>query len=371
MKICCVECGDSIHTQRWVNYFAKKGDEVHLICWEVLPGYDDSIHIHLLTKLAPRIWRISQYLSFLLWLFQVRWLIRKIRPDIVEGHFVTVYGFLAACSGFHPLIIVAWGSDILIAPKQNPLWKFIAKYALGKADLVVCRSPMLKEEISKLGVDPSKIKIILIGVDTDEFHPLSRDAKLRENLGIAASQPVVISTRSLYPVYNVETLVKAIPLILKEIPEAKFIIAGRGEEQSYLENLAQELGISSDVRFIGWVSHDRLPEYLALADVYVSTSLSDGTSNSLLEAMACEIAPVVTDLPANRGWVTDSENGFIVAVADTRALAERIIYLIKDKELRKRFGKISREIIKDKAEYHKEMEKREKIYQELIRSTRG
>ena len=99
MRICYVADGASIHAQRWANYFAKKGHEIHLICWKVMPGYDDNVNIHLLTRLAPKIWKVSQYLSFLFWIFQVRRSINRIKPDIVDGHFVTVYGFLAACSG--------------------------------------------------------------------------------------------------------------------------------------------------------------------------------------------------------------------------------------------------------------------------------
>jgi glycosyltransferase involved in cell wall biosynthesis len=366
VRICFVSEGISIHTQRWVNYFAKKGHDVHLICWRVLPGYDKNVHIHLLTRFPPKTWNLSLYPSALFWIMQVRQLIKEIKPDVVVGFYLTGMGYISARSGFQPVVVVGIGSDILIEPKRNLLWKFHARYAIRKADLIVCLAPILEEEISRLGVDPNKVRTILIGVDTEKFQPLPGDKKLRYSLGIGMSQPIVISTRSLYPIYNVGTLIKSIPLILKEIPEAKFIIAGKGKQQGHLEKLAQELGVSSSVRFIGWVAHDRLPEYLALADVYVSTSLSDGASNSLLEAMACGIVPVVTDIPANRGWVTDGENGFVVPPGDTAALAERIVYLIKNKEIRETFGKIGREIVKQRAEYAREMEKMEMIYQGLL-----
>ena len=121
--------------------------------------------------------------------------------------------------------------------------------------------------------------------------------------------------------------------------------------------MAKSLGISDSIRFLGWIPHGELPEYLASSDIYVSTSLSDSTSLSLQEAMACELAPVVTDLPANREWVTDGENGFIVPINDIQSLADRIVYLLKNNEARKRFGKAGREVIKQRAEYEREMEK--------------
>jgi glycosyltransferase involved in cell wall biosynthesis len=369
MRICYVADGASIHTQRWVNYFARKGHEVHLICWKLMPGYDDNILIHLLTRLAPKIWVVSQYFSFLFWILQVRRLVRKIKPDIIDGHFITVYGFLAACSGFHPLVVSAWGSDMLVQSKRNPLSKFTAKYAVKKADMIICLFPIdvAKEQITELGIDSNKIKRFLLGVDTAEFNPSHRDEKIRHNLGIGSSQPVVISTRILAPIYNVETLVKAIPLVLAEVPQAEFVIAGTGEQQGYLKELARDLGVSNNTKFIGWVPRTELPEYLSSADIYVSSSLSDGASNSLLEAMACELAPVVTNIPANRPWINEGENGFLFPVRDYKTLASKIINLLHNQEMREDFGRTSREIVQKKAEQQTEMEKMDSIYTELIK----
>jgi glycosyltransferase involved in cell wall biosynthesis len=364
MRICYVADGTSIHTQKWVNYFAKKGHETYLICWKVMSGYEDNVNIHLLTRFAPRIWTVSQYFSFLSWIPQVRRLINRIKPDIVDGHFITIYGFLAACSGFHPLVVSAWGSDILIHPKRNLILKAIIKYALGKADMVTCDSEVAREGLTKLGVEPAKIRVILKGVDTQQFSRQHMNEELRTRLGISGV-PTIVSTRSLEPIYNVEMLIKAIPLILKHTPEAKFVIVGSGKQRKYLENLAISLGISDSIRFVGRVLHDELPEYLALSDIYVSTSLSDTSHISLQEAMACQLAPVVTDIPANHAWIEDGKNGFIVPVDDIRALADKIVHLVRNEHLREEFGRENRRIIQEKAEYENEMSKIEKAYREL------
>ena len=368
MRICYVADGASIHTQRWVNYFAKNGHETHLICWKVMPGYEDNVNIHPLTRLAPKIWTVSQYLSFLFWILQVRRLINRIKPDIVDGHFITVYGFLAAYSGFHPLVISAWGSDILVQPKRNPISKFTARYAGKKADIIILLFPIdvAKKQIAELEIDSNKIRALLLGVDTAEFNPSHRDEKIRRTLGIESSQPVVISTRTLAPIYDVETLVKAIPLVLAEIPHAKFVVAGTGEQQDYLTELARVLGVSNNTKFIGWVSRSELPKYLSSADVYVSSSLSDGTSNSLLEAMACGLAPIVTDIPANQPWVNDGKNGFLFPTRDYKTLASKIIYLLNNAEERENFSRRSREIVQKKAEQKTEMKKLERVYHELV-----
>ncbi len=341
---------------------------MHLISPRFPPGYkgyDKKIKMHPLVRLFPRIWKVSGYLSGILWLFQVRRLVRRIRPDILDAHFITLNGYLAVISGFHPLILSAWGSDVLISPQRNPIHRFLTEYALKKAEIVVCDSETVRKELIKLGTNPSRIRKIFWGVDTQKFAPQQRDNEIKRRLALVGA-PVVICTRHLEPLYNVQMVIKAIPLVLKQVPKVKFIIVGGGEQRNYLEDLANSSGVLDSTRFIGWIEHDELPNYLALSDVYVSTSLSDSTSLSLQEAMACELAPVVTDLPANREWIVDGKNGLIVSTNDVHVLAAKITHLLENEQVRERFGKAGREIIKEKAEYEKEMDRMERIYQELL-----
>jgi len=347
-----------------VNYFAKKGHEVHLICWRLMPGYDENIHIHSLTRLPPKKW--TQYLSALLWIFQTRRLITKIKPDIVDGHFITSYGFLAACSGFHPLVVNAWGTDVLILPKQSKIYRFLTVYSLKKADLITCDGENTKEAMIRLGVRPEKIRLVYHGVDTQKFNPKRREQKLRDALGLFKS-PAAISVRMLEPLYDVESLVRAMPSITKQVPETKLIIAGEGGQKDYLQNLVGSLGISSAVRFVGQIAHDELPKYLASADVYVSTSLSDGgIAVSTSEAMASGLSVVVTNCGDIKEWITDGENGFIVPVKAPQAIAAKVIYLLENEDTRMKFGRLAREVVENKADYEKEMLKMEKLYQQLI-----
>ena len=329
-------------------------------------GYAKGVQLHILVRLMPQIWPVTRYLNGLLWLVQIRRLVSRIKPDILDAHGITVNGYLGVASGFHPLVLTAWGSDILIDAKKNGVYKFLAKQALRRADHIVCCSSAIEKETIQLGATPDKKEVIFIGTNTSKFSPAQKDTMLLQRLNISDSSPVVISTRSLRSVYDVETLIRAIPLVLEEVPEARFVIVGQGEQTSYLERLAQDFGISDSVKFVGWIPHDELPKYLASSDVYVSTSLSDGTSISLLEAMACGLAPVVTDIPANQPWIKDGENGFLIPVKDHKMLATRITYLIKNAEIRREFGKANRQIIQEKAEYETEMAKVERIYQGLV-----
>jgi len=292
--------------------------------------------------------------------------VKKIKPDILDAHYVTVNGYLAVASGFHPLVLSVWGSDILIDPQRNFLFKAATKYSLKRADVVTCDAEHIVEELVKHGAPQEKVRLIHFGTDTRKFKPGQKSEKLKGELGILDST-AVISLRSLKPIYDVESLIKAIPLVLEEIPEAKFIIAGEGEERQYLENLAASLGVSTSIRFVGMIANDELPQYLTSSDVYVSTSLSDaGLASSTAEAMACGLPVVITDFGDNRKWVEDGVNGFIVPLREPEALASRITYLLHNESDRIKFGQASRQIIEERNNYDKEMGKVEKFYEELI-----
>lgn len=351
MKLCFLAGADSIHSKKWIEYFDKRGHETHWIT--LVPNiFKDikNIKLYLINRFPGKL------LNILLNAIPVRRLIKKINPDILHAHYAGINGVLAALSGFHPFVLTVWGSDVLIAGKSK-IKKSLVKFALNKADLITCDAEHMKEAMIKLGIASSKIKIIRFGIDTKKFSP----GKKNNN------SSTVISLRSLVPIYDLETLIKAVPLVLKEFPEAKFIIIGEGSEEKKLKEMAENLGILENIKFIGSIPNDKIPQYLREADVYVSTALSDaGIAASTAEAMACGLAIVITDSGENKKWVKDGENGFIIPVKSPEILAEKINYLLKNKEIRRKFGEINRKIIEERNNYYKEMEKVESIYKGLV-----
>jgi len=366
MKICYLGDARSTHVKRWVEYFAKE-HEIDLITLSYTKKEDTFVPEEVYKKMGVRVHKVSKLMPFLLFApFKIRRLIKKIKPDLVHAHYVTQYGFCGAFSGFHPLVISPWGSDVLVDPNKSKILKLMVKFALKRADLITCNGINLKEALIKLGDDSQKIKIVYHGVDIKEFNPKQKDKKLREKLKIFDS-PTVISIRGLEPIYDVESLIEAIPLVLKRVPDAKFIIANNGSQEAHLKEMATSLDIWNNVKFVGLIQHNELPKYLASSDVYVSTSLSDGMALSTMEAMACKVALVITDVGDNRTWVRNEENGFIVPTKNSEVLAEKIIYLLENEEVRKRFGEISRRRIEEKGDYYKEMEKMRELYEEMAR----
>ena len=363
IRICFLANSESIHTQKWVNYFANRGHQVHLISSSLtLKSYQKNLNLHLI-----KVFQGIRGFHHLLSLFQIKKLIKRVKPHILHAHYITDYGFWGALCGFHPLVVTAWGSDVLISPKESKLSKWKAQFALAKADLITCDAEHLAYRIVELGAEEKKIKLIYFGVDIQKFNSNKRDVGIKEKLELGSSAPTIISLRSLSPIYDVESLIKAIPHVLSNIPDAKFILAGDGEQRNYLENVARLLGISESIRFIGRISNDELPRYIASSDIYVSTSLSDaGLSSSTAEAMACELPVVITDFGNNRDWVKDGEGGFIIPTENPAILAEKIVFLLKNEDIRRRFGKINRGVIEERNNYEKEMKSMEDIYFQLI-----
>ncbi|PIS35546.1 MAG: hypothetical protein COT36_01845 [Parcubacteria group bacterium CG08_land_8_20_14_0_20_38_56] len=360
MKLCFLANANSIHSFKWIKFFADKGHEIHWI--SLAPNIFSDVN-------GVKFYQFREFsakpLSILFNAILARKLIKKINPDILHAHYAGVYGVLGALSGFHPYILTAWGSDILIAPKSK-IAKPLIKFALKKADLITCNGETLKEKMMELGVSPRKIEFIFWGIDTKKFQPGFKNEKFLKELGIF-DFPVIISLRTLEPIYDVESLINAIPLVLKDVPQAKFVIAGKGSREKVLKKLTESLGISNSVRFVGWIPHDELPRYLSSSDIYVSTSLSDGDlSQSTGQAMACELPIIITDLAVNRSRIKDGENGFLVPTKDPKTLAEKIVILLRDEKLRIKLGKEGRKMIENKLNYYKEMEKAENIYEELL-----
>ncbi len=379
LKLCYLADANSVHTQRWVRYFAEQGYQVHLLSFRPFEGDEAAIpNIRLwplsvmrqlgTIKFSPamRGWAPIRALNLVSTLLQISRIIRHLSPDVLHAHFVSDNGILGALTGIHPFILTAWGSDVVIAPQKSALMKWAVQFALRRADHITCDAQHMVERMVELGTAREKIDVIYFGTDTRRFAPEQRDARLRNQLHLDTDAPMVISLRSLRPLYDIESLVRAAPLILEQVPQARLIIAGDGEQRNDLENLAASLGVSEQILFVGAIPNSDLPRYLASADVYVSTSLSDaGLAASTAEAMACGLPVVITDFGDNRQWVQDGEGGFLIPLKSPTVLAEKVVHLLKNPDLRTRWGQINRRVIEERNNYHKEMAKVERIYLRL------
>ncbi|MDI6735138.1 MAG: glycosyltransferase family 4 protein [bacterium] len=367
MKILYFGLVQSVHFKKWVRYFVERKHEVHII--SILPLHDfdiQGVNIHILKHTRGNLCS-SPLIDILMLYGRLKKLIKEINPDIIHFHHITLSAFVFALINFHPLVLTAWDPELLIKAKESQALRWLVRFILKNGDLLTCDAEHIEELFKELGVNPERIKLINFGIDTKKFTPGHKDNRLLEKLEIFDS-PTIISLRSLFPLYDVASLIRAASLVLREVPEVKLIIVGGGSEEPELKKLADSLGVSGSIRFVGYIPNDELPLYLRSVDIYVSTSLSDGgIAACTAEAMACGLPVVITDFGDNRKWVEDGLNGFIIPLRNPEVLASRIICLIHDKDLREKFGQVNRQIIEERNDWKKEMGKVERLYERSIK----
>lgn len=386
MKVCYAHDGLSPYDHLFLKYLLDKGHEVHLITFspsnksygvgESFPiprsragggenldevPYFSRLNIHHFdTGFVPivqlRVWAAHGINTCILKL-----LLRKIKPDVLNGHFITTYGFWSALSSFRPFLLTIWGSDILIQPRILRTGKLITKFVLKKADAVIVDSNVQKDAAIEYDCEPNKIVLFPWAVDLERFNPKVSGERIRKSLGWEEN-PIIFCTRWHKPIYGVKYLLYAVTEIIQEHPNARFMLGGCGSQTDEFKDFVAKKGLKKYVKFVGKLPHEEMPEYMAACDIYVSPSFSDGTSASLLEAMACSKPVVVSDIPGNLEWVTNSENGFIVPKADIGALAKANSELLRDEDLRKEFGARNSEIVKRRADLRRSLQ----IYEDTL-----
>jgi len=356
MRFLFLSNAKSFHTKKWVNYFVKKGYESYLISLEKSQGTKAfEIFISPKTKYP--------FIKYLLALPEIKNLIRKINPDLVNAHFIPNYGLLGALSKRKPLVVSVWGSDVLISPRKSFLHKLRTKYVLSRADLVTCDGINLVQELSKLGIENERIVYAPMGVEHKLLKERSAYGGFEDKEEI-----ILLSLRSLEPVYDLKTLIKAIALIIEKThKKVKLWIIGEGSQKEELSRLSLNLGIEKKIEFKGYISREELEELFQKADIYISTSLSDSTSVSLLEAMASGLLPVVSDIPGNREWIKDGENGFLFPAKDFQALAQKIFWVMNNFKEIDKVREENQKIIGEKALWEENMKTIEGRFLKLLK----
>lgn len=371
MRICYLSFVLNIHDYRFLTALMKRNHDVYLISYlskkrysEVPKMIKDIKGLKIIHKKFN--FTMKYKFFFPLMVLDFRNLVKKIKPEILHTGYVLNDGIVGAFSGFHPVLLMPYGSDILIEPERSLLRKMIIKYAIQKADMITCDCETVKNKIIQMtGFEGNKIVTFPWGIELDKFYPDPRESvRIREKLEWN-DKKILIMNRAFEPVYGIQYFIEALPEILSEEPTTRVILIGSGILENQIRSLVSELRLGNVIKFIGQIPIEEMPDYLNAADVYVSTSLSDGTSLSLLEAMACALPVVVTEIPSNKEWVINGQNGFLVAPKNPSEVSKRVLTLLKNSNFREEMGQKNLAIAKDKADWDKNVDKLEVIYKSL------
>jgi glycosyltransferase involved in cell wall biosynthesis len=297
---------------------------------------------------------------------RVKHLLRSRKPDVFHAGWIQTCGTIAALSRYRPFLLMPWGSDVLIYPETSHFGRLLTRWVLRKADAITCDCLEVRDRIVEIAGNGRDIVVFPWGVDLAEFRPdAEARARVRDTFGWG-ERPVVIMDRAFKPVYAVDDFVRAVPRLSECFPDVVIALVGDGPLEADLRRLASDLGVSMFIQFLGPVPNGELAALLNASDVYVSSSLSDGSSLSLLEALACGLPVVVTDVPANLEWIEDGLHGRLVPRHSPIALADAVVDLLLNPSQRLRMREANLDLARDRADWDRNFAQLLETYSGLV-----
>lgn len=232
---------------------------------------------------------------------QLRKLMVEFNPTIVHVHQANSFGYITSLAnkGRFPQVLTTWGDDVLIFPNKNFLFRRLVRTSLLSSDAITADAEIMKKAIHQF-IGNKPVEVINFGIEL-------------QNLTNISKENILYSNRLHDDLYNIDQIIQGAVYFLKSNPTWKLRIAGKGSNTEKLKQQVTDLNLNDQVEFVGFLAPaENLENYLK-SKIYISIPNTDGTSISLLEAMAYGCLPVVSDLPANREWITDGENGIVVS----------------------------------------------------------
>jgi glycosyltransferase involved in cell wall biosynthesis len=325
------------------KYLSRRGHEVNVITmWDRgLPnkGMGEGFFINRIK--TTEIFILRTFLYSIKSLF----LIKKINPDIIHVQGCSIYGARGIIAVLAKLILkksyVLWcqGSEVYLAGK---LKRIASKLLLRNADAIIAVTRDMKNEIQRF--HKFHVFVVPCGIDLSRFRNISKENLSNKQLKIRDNEKLIIFVGRLHPIKGVKYLVEAMNIIIQKTP-AKLLIVGDGEERKNLEKQVVELHLEEFVTFVGKVQNSEVPNLMNASDIFVLPSLSEGLPTTILEAMAAGLPIITTNVRGLPEIVKDNENGFIIEPKNPKQIAEKVLLLLENQELRGRISRNNKEKI--------------------------
>lgn len=262
------------------------------------------------------------------------------RLDIIDAHFAYPEGYAASLLGRWldvPVTITLRGTESRHA--RDPVLRRLVRRGLQRAKRVFSVSESLRRIALSLGITPDQVRVVGNGVDADKFIPIEK-AEARRILGLAAEVPVLVTVGGLVERKGFHRVIECLPVLRASFPGLQYLIVGgagpEGDWTGRLKAQVDSLRLQDCVRFLGPLPADELKLPLSAADVFVLSSRNEGWANVFLEAMACGLPVVSTDVGGNAEVVCDPRLGTIVPFDDAEALTASL-----DDALRRQWDRAS------------------------------
>jgi glycosyltransferase involved in cell wall biosynthesis len=267
------------------------------------------------------------------------------KPDIIHAHQYPVFfsdvSVAVSCLRHIPLLlhvhVVSEAKSVMSGFVSDLYYSTLGLRTLQTADAVVVPSLAYKSKLLKMHVKPDKIQVIPYGIDTKKFHAKTEGEEFKTRYHCQGSK-VILSVGRLNYQKGFQYLIRAMPAVLKQIPNVKLIIVGEGEQLAYLNKLSKSLGVSESVIFTGAIGPAEIPNAYSAADVFVLPSFFESFGITLIEAQAAGKPVIGTRVGGVPEALVDGETGFLVEPGDPKQLEIAIIRILSNKDLALKMG---------------------------------
>jgi glycosyltransferase involved in cell wall biosynthesis len=280
-----------------------------------------------------------------------------------------VFGFSGARSPKNLRDVLSISKEMNISRAILPVSLFMEWKLFREFSKVIVVSNVLKARIEEFYGLTGRLEAIPPGVETGIFRPNLDCRQLKERYAINEGDLVVLCLARVTPFKGQLRLINAIPYIIRRHPNTKFLFVGPISSKNYwttIRETVENKSLQERVIFTGSVELTQLPEYYNLADVFVLPTIAEGLPSTLLEAMSCGRAVVTSSIPQNKEAAVHGDEAIFVNPYDTRAIAEAIVLLLDNQELRTKMGKNARRTILELFDWRAIARKTTKVYIDVL-----
>jgi glycosyltransferase involved in cell wall biosynthesis len=367
----------------------KLGHNVHVVARDEQDSERtiNGIQVHYIKGVGnalTRYWRFARSASK-----KIEALNKQNGIDIIHANLPLVPSFAIPKDSAKAIVCAVhstWKGEAMVTKRDNPkelnpneksmlrfnfVLRSCEKKLMKRSDALIAVSKYTVDELTDLyGIDKNKIHVIYNGVDIERFKPRPNRAELRQEFGLETDQKVVLFVGRLYHRKGIDTLLRAVPPILKEFSNVKFVISGTGfkQKEESLRNLAKELDIEDHVKFLGYVPDEKLPLLYSASDIFVLPAIYENFPFAILEAQSTGLPVISTKVGGIPEFLVDNQNGYVIEPRDPTQLTQKVLALLQDPKLAKEMGDRGRKLIEEKFDwrlitcqvidlYHKLLEK--------------
>ena len=293
--------------------------------------------------------------------------VKRLKPDIVHAGPIQTCAFIAVLSGFRPILTKSWGYDLVRDADSNMWMQWVTRYTLKRSAFFTSDANVTRDKAVAFGMNPENIVVFPWGVNIERFHPVKEDRRKKKTTSSKQSKVITLfCSRAWEPIYGVDVLAKAFVKVASVNPDVNLILLGGGSQGANIRRILMNGGVMERVHFGGQVEQRDLPRWYHLADIYISPSHVDGSSVSLLEALACGMPCLVSDIAGNKEWVEEGVNGWTFRDGDVDDLAEKILLARKIRRSWGRIGKAARKTAEERADWKKNFGKLLEAYAKVL-----